>query len=311
MGLSVVLLLSVAATAVNPYGWHLWEFIASTVRLSRADISEWQPIWQHSSTAAVAWLLSVSFVAISWRAHGRPRWSALLVMVMLAVASARVMRLVALFAPVAALLLAPRLPRARMPELVPRRQTLLDVVLVSVIIAFSLPARVITTCPAIEGPSMPDMASLGALALTEPSGRLITPFDWGQAALWAVGPNLKVSIDGRRETVYSQRTREEQYAIQRGSAEGLRTLERLAPDYVWLPLPGGERTQAWLLQHGYRIDVQTPRAFIATNAARPVVPAAATSVVTSCFPGLGGVNGWTPHAGRPVRGRETLPPEIR
>jgi hypothetical protein len=283
--LAVVLLLSVAATAINPYGWHLWEFIASTVRLSRADISEWQPIWRHSASAVVSWMLSVSFVALSWRRHGRPGWSELLVLLMLAVASLRVMRLVALFAPAAVLLLAPRFPRNRGPG-VPRPQTVVDILVVSVAIAGSLQARIMTTCPSIEGPAAPDMTSLGALARAEPSGRLITPFDWGQAALWAVGPDLKVSIDGRRETVYSTMTREAQYAIQRGTAEGLQALERLAPDYVWLPLRGTERTRAWLLEHGFRIDVLTPAAFVAAKNAHPVVPASAISIASQCFPGL-------------------------
>ncbi len=44
--LVAVVLLSALATLVNPYGWQLWGFIASTVRLSRADITEWQPIWR-------------------------------------------------------------------------------------------------------------------------------------------------------------------------------------------------------------------------------------------------------------------------
>jgi hypothetical protein len=97
---------------------------------------------------------------------------------------------------------------------------------------------------------------------------------------------LKVSIDGRRETVYSTMTREAQYAIQRGTAEGLQALERLAPDYVWLPLRGTERTRAWLLEHGYRIDVLTPAAFVAAKSAHPVVPASAISIASQCFPGL-------------------------
>ena len=35
------------------------------------------------------------------------------------------------------------------------------------------------------------------------SGNMAVPFDWGEYVLWHLGPRVKVSIDGRRETIYS------------------------------------------------------------------------------------------------------------
>jgi hypothetical protein len=34
-------------------------------------------------------------------------------------------------------------------------------------------------------------------------GNMAVPFNWGEYVLWHLGPNLKVSMDGRRETAYS------------------------------------------------------------------------------------------------------------
>jgi hypothetical protein len=34
-------------------------------------------------------------------------------------------------------------------------------------------------------------------------GNMAVPFDWGEYVLWHLGPGVKVSIDGRRETLYS------------------------------------------------------------------------------------------------------------
>jgi hypothetical protein len=34
------------------------------------------------------------------------------------------------------------------------------------------------------------------------SGNLAVHFDWGEYAIWHLAPALKVSVDGRRETVY-------------------------------------------------------------------------------------------------------------
>jgi hypothetical protein len=45
-----------------------------------------------------------------------------------------------------------------------------------------------------------------AVALLKGSGvrgNLAVPYDWGEYVLWHLGPGVKVSIDGRRETVYS------------------------------------------------------------------------------------------------------------
>src|SRR5690606_14688422 len=51
-------------------------------------------------------------------------------------------------------------------------------------------------------------------------GRLVTFFDWGQYALWHFAPRLKVSMDGRRETVYSDARLAEHDAILLGRPEG-------------------------------------------------------------------------------------------
>ena len=36
-------------------------------------------------------------------------------------------------------------------------------------------------------------------------GRMVTYFDWGEYAIWHLSPRVRVSLDGRRETVYSDR----------------------------------------------------------------------------------------------------------
>src|SRR5262249_6030167 len=62
-------------------------------------------------------------------------------------------------------------------------------------------------CIRIEPDDFPCPAR--AVALLEQSGvrgNIAVPYNWGEYVLWHLGPGVKVSIDGRRETVYSEET---------------------------------------------------------------------------------------------------------
>ena len=98
------------------------------------------------------------------------------------------------------------------------------------------------------------------------------------------GPALKVSIDGRRETLYTAETVAEQQAIAQGKPEGLAALGRIAPEYVWLPTEAAA-TARWLPANGYRMEVQTPRSFIAVRRDLPPLPGRVADASSTCFPG--------------------------
>src|SRR5262249_39466928 len=60
---SAVLIVSVAATLVNPYGLQLWRFLASTVGAGR-EITEWRPLWQQTSVSFPVLWLATSITAV-------------------------------------------------------------------------------------------------------------------------------------------------------------------------------------------------------------------------------------------------------
>ena len=282
--LAPVAVLSIAGTLLNPHGWHLWEFIASTVRMSRVDISEWAPVWRYSVGATAQWACGLAFAIIVWWRWRRPTLPVLAAVAVLAYASFTVNRLVPLFIEGAVLLLATHLPVAATVQAGARARTVADAALLAIGIAASLAMGAIPRCVAIEGLADPDVAAAEALKASGGRGRLITWFNWGEYAIWHLSPNFKVSIDGRRETVYSMRTLQEQYDIAFGRQEGFQALERLKPEYVWLSHEFSRPTAEWLRRHEYRIDIDTPQSFVAVRADLPRV--SATPVVpTSCFPG--------------------------
>jgi hypothetical protein len=82
--------------------------------------------------------------------------------------------------------------------------------------------------------------------------------------------------------VYSDDTLRVQTAVARGRLEGIGFLGRIRPEYVWLPATTAGATKTWLRGHGYRVDVETAKSFIATRADIP--PLAPGAPLSRCFP---------------------------
>ena len=63
-------------------------------------------------------------------------------------------------------------------------------------------------------------------------GNLAVPFTWGEYAIWHLGPRVKVSIDGRRETVYSDAVYRETLDFERGTGAWDALLKSSSTDLV-------------------------------------------------------------------------------
>ena len=150
------------------------------------------------------------------------------------------------------------------------------------VIAATAAART-ATCITMDGDWIPDRVAGRALAATTTQGRIITYFDWGEYAIWHLAPRLRVSIDGRRETIYSDAALARHDALQAATPEGLAYLQQLDPMYVWLPARF-TKLRDWLATHGYRIDLQTDQSVVAVRADYPVLLAPVGPTI-ECFPG--------------------------
>jgi hypothetical protein len=299
-----VLIVSVAATLINPYGLRLWRFLASTVGVGR-EITEWRPLWQQTGVSIpVLWLATSTAAAAAARNVGIKQipWSAALPTLGLGVMSAFVARLVPLFAEITLLAsagtwargkalssttqgvssVAPGTGAAQTPRRVhgPQQFLVVDFFIAAAIVAANL--FLVSRCLPVTGNWVPDLQAAGALAPSTVQGRLILPFDWGQFAIWHYGARLRVSTDGRRETVYSDAAVQLQAGVANGTPSGLAYLERERPEYLWLPSDTGAATGNWLETNGYRIDVRTRRSFIARRADLRALTAG--DPFAACFP---------------------------
>jgi hypothetical protein len=239
-------LLALLATLVNPYGVGLWTFLAETVQLNRPNISDWRPLSEAGTQVIVPWALSAGLALLAI-ARGRRRipLSYALIAIGLGVASVRVNRLDVFFSLSIVMLLAPYLTRAPRPdrrkqsrEPAPKWTLLMQAAAVALAIGLVLAGwrqREVFTCLRLDGPWMPERESGAFIAANHLEGRLLSWFDWGQYAIWHFGPQLKVSLDGRRETVYSDAFVARHLKLYYEPETAMAMLEELRPDYAWLP----------------------------------------------------------------------------
>jgi hypothetical protein len=284
---------SLAATLVNPYGPWMWEFLWETVRIGR-NIREWRPIWTAELGAVVLpWAVATIAVAAGVLSGLRPRIDRLVVMLAVAYASARTLRLVPFFTVISLIYLVPSLRaltagrwtawKLSAPSPVAAALALVPLFVVGGVVTRSMWVAS-SGCVPIRGDWVPDLTVASALRASASAGRLVTSFAWGQYAIWHFGPSLRVSFDGRLETVYSEEADLLQYRIERGEPEGLEFLARVRPEYIWLS-PASARIRQWLRrQPDYRLDLETPESFLGVRADLPRV-ISASGVPPACFPG--------------------------
>jgi hypothetical protein len=283
---------ALAATLLNPYGVEMWRFLWETVGLSRPDIADWRPLADMGLTGIVLWLIpaGVALAAAVRRGRALPLGHAAIVLA-LAVGSLRVNRLDAFFALASVMLLGPHAVasagrgRTRALEPVPARARIAAAVACVAVLASALlwAQRSRFDCVRLDGPWMPEREAGAFIEAHALSGRLLTWFGWGQYLIWHDASRLRVSFDGRRETVYSASyiAHHTQLYFTPEAEEAF--LASLRADYAWLPvalpLTASLERSGW--QPLYRGSISTILARPSRPAPRGIVPVTGPP----CFPG--------------------------
>lgn len=243
LGAAATLAASLLATLCTPYGLALWRFVVETVPTARPDIGEWRGLRDAPMGQRVVWLCLVLVAAVGLLAPGaRPSPFATLTVLALAAGALRTRRLGVFFATGVVVLLAPQLgawwTRVRTRRLHTHdsplaRRVVPVIAAVTIVVAALMGARGIR-CIRMDLPEMPDLGAAAFIHTNRLEGRMVTWFDWGEYVMWHFGPRLRVSMDGRRETVYSDATLAQHRALY-FDHDGAAYLAALDADYVWLP----------------------------------------------------------------------------
>jgi hypothetical protein len=292
---AVVGVISLAATLLNPYGVELLTLLRDTVGVERADIVEWQPVYVLGWQTAAAWIVTavigLTGIVLSEREErGAERVACLIV---LAASSMMVARLQAFFALGVFFLVGPALARAvqaaRAIEVTPVARPS-SRLMSTFAFAIAAAALVITTANLTHLPIDPRFTpEAGAVSFLngQPQGRrVLIWFDWGNYALWHLSPRMRISMDGRRETVYSPDLQDRHLRFYFDAPGGASLPTDLAADYVWIPrtLPAVRRLDA----DGWRRLYEGEQSVIF---GRPALPEANARVVLAAdsqarvFPG--------------------------
>jgi hypothetical protein len=201
--------LAFAATLINPYGLRLWWFLR-TALVPRHEIAEWNPLPMTSLGGAAYVLLAtlgVAGIVLGKRSRSPGLMSVFFVALLLPLLAVRHTPLFAIVAlltagPHVADMLARRTGQTFPPPtvLTPARIRL------AAVFAACSGILVIGSIPKFGCIAMDDSFPVGAVARVKQAGvtgNMVVHFDWGEYALWHVGPAVKVSVDGRRETLYN------------------------------------------------------------------------------------------------------------
>lgn len=287
----VVPIAAAAATLVNPYGAGLWAFLLETVRLGREGITEWGPIWSNPARTLV-WAVMTMSVVVALARLRPTNLARLAIPALWGLATLKVNRLDAFFSMSVLMLLLPRLAelllrppeRPASPHLVPVHVLTAVVVLA---LALAMPgARRALTCIEVTPSWWPEPDASALASSRAFAGRMVTFFNWGEYAIWHLPRTVRISFDGRRETVYSNTVIEGHLELYAGTPRGMEYLRTLDARYIWFPsdLP----VMGQLIADGWTPVFTGPRSTILERGApvrEGVAAANETDGPPPCFPG--------------------------
>jgi hypothetical protein len=254
----LVFLLSVMSTLINPYGVDYWTYLFKAVALPRSEITEWASIFtayvQHTiPLTQIIWYVALGLLSLKILVKVRLREiTPIMILSGTFLLGIQHMRHMVFFP----LLAAVYLPEPFQPYIDDLRTKLVNVLkwLKEKAPVAPVGSRRITTI-LIAILIFPFFVFLGSSSLSfkipsqekghivyyptgaseyiktnYSSGNILTEFVWGEYLIWNLGPQMKVGLDGRYETVYQDNAANEYFDYINGKKNDF--LDAYAHDFV-------------------------------------------------------------------------------
>jgi hypothetical protein len=226
------------ALCLNPYGAGLVSFLLRTATVPRPEIREWLPLSLMSLPGQLYLLLLVIGIAGLVGSRRRPTPESILIFSVTALLTLVSNRHYPLFALALVVMGGEHIADAwnhwRRPSGNHRGRggwtATVNVFGSLVLVALSFPRF---SCIRVEPFYFAFPArAVALLKQSGLSGNMAVPFDWGEYVLWHLGPRVKVSIDGRRETIYSDEAYQRSRDFERGTGAWDSLLKTTTTDLV-------------------------------------------------------------------------------
>jgi hypothetical protein len=274
---------------MNPYGVGLWQFLWSTVGPSR-DIADWTPMLSLPPIMWVPFVLAAGFsLLMTLRAGARLDPAYKLIILLLLFGALRVSRLDAFFSIAMVMLIGPTVKNTGKGSVQTAKPSALSALSyrmafagVATLVLLAGSNAVMKAGECIHLVNTPEPAAVEFFKTLGRKGRVLTFFNWGEYAIWHVGPDMRVSMDGRRETVYSEDLVAAHIRFYANAPDAPAFANRLAPDFVWLP--SDRAVTATLVKAGWQPVFRGPISTILSRGPAPVVVEQATYTAARCFP---------------------------
>lgn len=227
-------LLSFLAVLLNPYGLDLILFLLRTATIQRPEIVEWQSIQLFSFLGAVYLiLLSITVIGLVFSRCER-RIPLLILLGVAAVLPFNAVRHLPLFALSVLIFAGVHIFNAWLqftneskgPSRLPNWVSVLTFIAAIFLLGFSYSSFSTIKMPLLPTPFFPKN-SVSLIKESEVSGNMAVEFNWGEYVIWHLSPEIKVSMDGRRETVYP----DEIYDTNLSFQYGINDWDSLLDDY--------------------------------------------------------------------------------
>lgn len=237
-------LASVLAGLANPQGWRRLQFLLETASVPRPEIQDWQPI-DLTSAVGIGYLALVAVVVSALLLDRRNvKWALALPLVGLAIAPVVAWRHLQLFAPAAIVLGAVHVNRAfgdsgspgHDDRLDPAQNKTIALALATVVVATSAALGGLSPCIRVDADQFEfPQRVVSGWAAADARGNAVVPFNWGEYVRWHLGPEVLVSIDGRRETIYSTEVHELNLDFMAGRDNWEDLLDLAPADWILAP----------------------------------------------------------------------------
>lgn len=218
------ILLSLASVLVNPYGYELIAFLLKTATTQRPEIVEWVPI-KIGSVSGIFYLATVLITALSLifsKVKASP--PLLLIWLITVIAPVVASRHLPLFVIATFVLLPqqianwsrqhdPTFAQSGYPSYSSKFKTILIVMFLG---AFCFCVFKTITRGSIEIPPVYPQVAVELIKKANIRANIATAYNDGEYIIFHLGPKCKVSLDGRRETVYPDKVYLENLAFQEG-----------------------------------------------------------------------------------------------